>query len=429
MNPFQELFDRQKRHFATGVTRSREWRIEQLNRMSRLVADNERALQEAIGRDFKTASQEQKFETLACVREVAFQKSQLDQWMKPVEAPVPRALAATGHRGMIYRDPYGVALIIGPFNGPLLLLLRPAIAALAAGNCCVLKLSMALGATSSLLMDLVPKYFEPDAVAAVPGHREETTELLKLPFDFIFFTGSTSTGKIVARAAAENLTPVILELGGQNPALVDETANIKDAAKKIAWGAMAWGGQWCTSPGYAYVHESVAEDFVAAAKAALIEIFGEDPKSNPDYSRVISAREVDRLAGLIHPAKVIIGGRSDPQARYLDPTIVYPVTWDDPIMEDEVFGPILPILTYRSLDEAFGRIAQTPHPLAAFIFSRDQKTIDRFVGELSFGGGAVNQVNIDLFIETMPFGGVGPAGMGHYYGKYGFDMLTTQRLC
>jgi aldehyde dehydrogenase (NAD+) len=163
---------------------------------------------------------------------------------------------------------------------------------------------------------------------------------------------------------------------------------------------------------------------LAAAKASLTEMFGTDPKSNPDYSRIISAKEVDRLAGLIDPAKVIIGGKSDSKARYLDPTIVYPVSWDDPIMEDEVFGPILPILTYKTLDEAFGRIASTPHPLAAFIFSRDQKTIDRFISELSFGGGAVNQVNVHLYIETMPFGGVGPAGMGHYYGKYGFDMLT-----
>jgi aldehyde dehydrogenase (NAD+) len=424
MNPFQDLFDRQKRHFATGVTRSREWRIEQLDRMSRLVAENEAALQQAMAKDFKRASQEHIFETLACIGEVVFQKSQLDEWMKPTEAPVPRAFAATGHKAIIYRDPYGVALIIGPFNGPLLLLLRPAIAALAAGNCCVLKLSNAVQATSTLLLDLVPKYFQPEAVTAVAGHREETTELLKLPFDFIFFTGSTGTGKVVARAAAENLTPILLELGGQNPALVDETANIPDAAKKIVWGGMAWGGQWCTSPGYAYVHESVAEAFVAEAKAAVVTLYGKNPKTNSDYSRIISAREVKRLVGLIDPAKVVIGGESDPEARYLAPTIVYPVTWDEPIMEDEVFGPILPILTYRSLDEAFDRISATPHPLAAFIFSRDQKTIDRFVGELSFGGGAVNQVNIHLFIETMPFGGAGPAGMGHYYGKYGFDMLT-----
>jgi aldehyde dehydrogenase (NAD+) len=424
MNPFQDIFDAQKAFFATGVTRSYEWRVEQLDRMAGLLAENEAALQKAVAADFKTASQEYIFETAAPLGETQFQKSQLKGWMEPVEAPVPKFLAETGHKGFVYRDPYGVALIMGPFNGALTLLIRPALTALAAGNTCILKLSEQLSATSALLIKLVPRYFDPRAVTAVMGHREEVTELLKLPFDFIFFTGSTKVGKIVMKAAAENLTPVLLELGGQNPALVDETANIADAAKKIVWGAMAWGGQWCTSPGYAYVHESVAGAFVAEARKAVVELYGKDPKTNPDYSKVVSAREVSRLAGLIDPGKVVSGGRSDPQARYLDPTIVYPVTWDDPIMEDEVFGPILPILTYKTLDEALARIAATPHPLAGFVFSRDQKTIDRFIGELSYGGGAVNQVNIHLFIESMPFGGTGPAGIGHYYGKYGFDMLT-----
>src|SRR5580704_10886346 len=424
MNQFQKIFDAQKALFATGVTRTYEWRVDQLDRMARMVRENEERFQKAMAKEFKTASQEYIFETQASTGETEVQKSQLKEWMKPVEAPVPQFLAKTGHKGMIYREPYGVALIIGPFNGPLLLLIRPALAALAAGNTCILTLSEALPETTKVLLDLVPKYFDPAAVAMVAGGKEQNTELLKLSFDFIFFTGSTFVGKIVAQAAAKNLTPVLLELGGMNPAIVDETANIPDAAKKIVWGAMAWGGQWCTSPGYAYVHQSVADAFATEAKAALIELFGNDPKSNPDYSRIIAAHEVDRLAGLIDPAKVVIGGKADPAARYLDPTIVYPVTWDDPIMEDEVFGPILPILTYRTVDEALGRIAATPHPLAAFILSREQKTIDRFIGELSFGGGAVNQVNIHLFIETMPFGGVGPAGMGHYYGKHGFDMLT-----
>ena len=424
MNSFQNLFDCQKRYFATGVTRSHSWRVEQLDRMARLVRENEAALQDAVAQDFKTASQERIFETLSSTAEVEFQKSQLAGWMTPTEVPVPRALAATGHRGVVYRDPYGVALIMGPSNGPLTLLIRPAITALAAGNCCILKLSAALNATSELLLELVPRYFEPDAVAAVAGHRDVITELLKLPFDFIFFTGSTSTGKVVARAAAENLTPVLLELGGQNPALIDETANLADAAKKVVWGATAWGGQWCTSPGYAYVHESVAEAFVAEAKSVLPSLYGEDPRTNPDYSRIISARAVTRLAGLIDPTKVIAGGQSDPESRYLDPTIVYPVDWGDPIMRGEIFGPILPILTYATFDEALDRISVTPQPLAAYIFSRNQSAIDRFIGELRFGGGAVNQTNIQLYVETMPFGGVGMSGMGHYYGKDGFDMLT-----
>jgi aldehyde dehydrogenase (NAD+) len=424
MNRFQKIFDAQKALFASGITRTYEWRVEQLDRMAGMIRENEKRFQEGMAKDFKTASQEVIFETQASAGESEVQKSQLKEWMKPVEAPVPRFLAKTGHKGMVYREPYGVALIIGPFNGPLLLLIRPALAALAAGNTCVLTLSEALPATTAVLLELVPKYFEPSAVTAVPGGKEQNTELLRLSFDFIFFTGSTFVGKIVARAAAETLTPVLLELGGMNPAVVDQTANIPDAAKKIVWGAMAWGGQWCTSPGYAYVHESIAKQFVAEAKKALLELFGEDPKSNSDYSRIINERAVERLASLIDPGKVIAGGKADPKAHYLDPTLLYPVTWEDKIMEEEIFGPILPILNYKTFDEAMTRMAAIPRALAGFIFSRDQKTIDRFISELSFGGGGVNLVNVHLFVETMPFGGTGSAGMGHYYGKYGFDALT-----
>ena len=226
------------------------------------------------------------------------------------------------------------------------------------------------------------------------------------------------------RAAAENLTPVLLELGGQNPAFVDATANLSDAAKKIVWGAMAWGGQWCTSPGYAYVHESVVGEFVAESKKAVIELYGTDPKNNSDYSRIISPKAVERLAGLIDQKKVIAGGASDPKARYIDPTILYPVTWDDPIMEDEIFGPLLPILTYKDIDAAILEVKKRPKPLSGFLFSRDQKAIDHFLASLSFGGGAINQVNVHLFVESMPFGGVGYSGIGHYYGKDGFDALT-----
>jgi aldehyde dehydrogenase (NAD+) len=424
MIDYSKILQRQKDHFGTGITRTHAWRVEQLDRMARMISENEAMLQAAMASDFKTASQEQIFETQACLGEIGFQKSQLPAWMTPTEAPVPKSLAATGHRGVIYRDPYGVALVIGPFNGPLLLVLRPAIAALAAGNCCFLKLSNRLEATSELLSQLVARYFEPEAVAAVLGGREETTAILKLSFDFIFFTGSTKVGKVVAHAAAENLTPVLLELGGQNPALVDETANIKDAAKKIVWGATAWGGQFCTSPGYAYVQESVAEQFMVEAKAAMIELYGSDPKTNSDYSRIIGGEEVSRLASLVATSKVAIGGKYDTVARYFDPTILYPVGWDDKVMEDEIFGPILPVLTYKTFDEALSRIASRPRPLASFIFSRNQPAIDRFISELSFGGGAVNQVNINLFVVTMPFGGVGSSGMGHYYGKYGYDALT-----
>src|SRR6202140_2249968 len=313
MNKFQDIFDAQKALFPPGITRTYEWRVDQLDRMARMIRENEGRFQKAMAKDFKTASQEYIFETAASAGESEVQKSQLKEWMKPTEAPGPRFLAKDGYKGRIYREPYGVALIIGPFNGPLLLLIRPALTALAAGNTCILTLSEALPATTEVLQELIPKYFDPGAVTFVAGGKEQNTELLKLPNDFIFFTGSTFVGKIVARAAAETLTPVLLELGGMNPPVVEETANVPDASQKIVWRAMAWGGQWCTSPGYAYVHEPVAEQFAAEAKKALTGLFGDDPKSNSDYSRIINAKAVKRLASLIDPAKVVAGGKSDRQ--------------------------------------------------------------------------------------------------------------------
>jgi len=420
----EELFRKQKAYFDTDATKTYEWRVDQLDRLIRMLKENFKRFAEASSRDFKTASQENVFEASAPVATAEYAKSQLKEWMKPVEAPLPKFLAVSGHKGMVYREPYGVTLIICPFNGPLLLSLRPAVAALSAGNPCILKLSEALLATDELLLDLIPKYFEPEALSAVVGGRETVTNLLKLPFDFIFLTGSVGVGKVVMRAAAEHITPVLLELGGQNPAIVDETANIPDAAKKIVWGAMTWGGQWCTSPGYAVVHDSVAAAFVAECKKAVVELYGVDPKNNPDYSRVISPAAVDRLASLIDPGKVVYGGKSDAAARYLDPTILYPISWSDKIMEDEIFGPLLPILTYSDLGALIAKIKSMPRPLAGYFFSRDQEAIDRVLHSVSFGGGAVNQTNIFLFIESMPYGGVGTAGIGNYYGKYGFDSLT-----
>lgn len=420
----QNLFNKQRDYFATDVTKTYEWKVDQLDRLIRMLKENFERFADASSTDFKTASQENVFEASAPIATAEYAKSQIKEWMKPVEAPLPKFLAASGHKGMVYREPYGVTLMICPFNGPLLLSLRPAVGALSAGNPCIMKLSEALLATDELLLELIPKYFEPEALSAVVGGRETVTNLLKLPFDFIILTGSVGVGKVVMRAAAENLTPVLLELGGQNPAIVDETANVPDAAKKIVWGAMAWGGQWCTSPGYAVVHESVAEEFVAECKKAVVELYGTDPKSNSDYSRVISSSAVNRLASLIDPGKVVYGGKSDASARYLDPTILYPISWSEKIMEDEIFGPLLPILTFSDLGKLLDKIKSLPKPLAAYVFSRKQQSIDRVLQSLSFGGGAVNQTNVFLFIESMPYGGVGTSGIGNYYGKYGYDSLT-----
>jgi len=426
VNPIDRLEDLvrgQRSYFESNITKSYEWRVGQLDQLTRMLSENMDAFTEAVGKDFKTAISEKVFEVAGCLGTIEFTKANLKAWMQPVEEAVPRFLAESGHKAMIYREPYGVTLVLGPFNGPLLSLLRPAITALAAGNTCILKVSEA-PATAQLLLSIVPKYFDSNALAAITANAEEIAQLLRMPLDFIYFTGSGRVGKLVMSAAAERLTPVLLELGGQNPAIVDETADLSTAAKKIVWGATAWGGQWCTSPGYAYVHQSVADAFVAECRRAVVELYGADPKRNPDYSRIINAREVRRLASLIDPEKVIWGGGYDEEERYFDPTILYPVSWQDRIMRDEIFGPILPILTYTNLGEAILRIKDRPKPLAGYIFSRNQKAIDTFLSSVSFGGGAVNQTNVHVFLETVPFGGVGGSGFGQANGKYGYDNLT-----
>jgi aldehyde dehydrogenase (NAD+) len=388
-----------------------------------MLSEHTNEFYEALSRDFKTALSEKVFEVAAMLGTIEVTKSLLKSWMEPVEAPVPKFLAKSGHKAIVYREPYGVTLIIGPFNGPLLCLLRPAILALAAGNTCILKVSDAPN-TAKLLVELAPQYFAPEALVAIAAGPTETAELLRLPFDFIFFTGSARVAKIVLRAAAENITPVVLELGGQNPALVDQTANLPDAAKKLVWGATAWGGQWCTSPGYVYVHETGADEFVTECRKAVIELYGENPKENPDYSRIINAREVKRLALLIDEKKVIVGGGYDEDERYFEPTILYPVEWTDTVMQGEIFGPILPILRYSNLHEAITQIKSRPRPLAGYVFSSDQSTVDEFVSGFSFGGGAVNQTNVHVYLDSVPFGGVGESGIGSGNGKYGYDSMT-----
>lgn len=427
MNQFQQIFDQQKDYFLTDITKSYEWRIDQLTRLEKLLSENQAALCEALGKDFKTVYFEQVFEILGLLGTITHTKTELKKWMEPEPTDLKQALKDTGHKGYIYREPYGVVLIIGPFNSPLILTFEPAIAALAAGNNCMLKPSAATAFTTDLLMELIPKYFEPEAVSMVKGNREEVSELLKLPFDFLFFTGSVKVGKIIMKAAAENLTPVLLELGGQNATIVDETANLPDAAEKICWGYTAMGGQWCVSPGYVYVHDSVADEFVNECKKALVKMYGEDAQKSRDLSRIISERDVDRIMTMTDMEKVVYGGRYDRADRYIDPTLVYPAAWTDKIMQGEIFGPVLPVLKYTNLKEMVSTIKTKPKGLAAYVFSRKQVNIDYILGSMSFGGGCVNQANIHCWLETMPFGGVGSSGIGRYYGKYGFDALSNPR--
>lgn len=427
MNTYQSLFDKQKEFFYTDVTKTFEWRIDQLNRLEKFLTENQETLCQALKTDFNKPPFEQLFEITVPLGVIKYFKENLKALMAPEPVEIPIGLKETGNRGLIYKEPFGTTLIIGPFNAPVLLLLDPAIAAIAAGNPVILKPANTTPTVAKLFAELIPKYFEPESVSVVTGGREEITELLKLPFDFIFFTGSSAVGKVVMRAAAENLTPIILELGGQNPTIVDETANLDIAVDRVLWGHMAISGQWCIAPGYVYIHESIADEFVDKLKKATVKMYGEDPSQSPDFARMISEHDTERVASYILPEKVVLGGRFNVKDRYVEPTILYPSTWEDPAMQQEIFGPVFPILIYSDLKETIEIIKRKPKSLAAYIFSKNQENIDYFLNAVSFGGGCVNQTNVHCFIDSLPFGGVGYAGMGKYYGKAGFEALSNRK--
>lgn len=426
-NPYETIFHRQKTAFLNDRTKSRDWRLDQLARMERMLLEHRERWCEALHQDFGKPPFEQQFEITVPLGNIAYYRDNLDRLMTPEEVEIPEGLAKLGQRGVIRREPYGVTLVIGPFNAPILLLLDPAIAALAAGNPVILKPANTTPATAALFAELVPQYFEPEDVSVVTGGREEISALLELPFDFIFFTGSSAVGKVVMRAAAEHLTPVILELGGQNPTIVDETADLDRAADAIAWGHNAISGQWCIAPGFVCVHDSVADIFVEKLKAAVTRMYGTDPSQSPDFARMISEKDAQRVASYILPDKTVLGGHFDVPARYVEPTLLYPSDWSDPAMQQEVFGPVLPILRYGDMDTLIEMLKTRDKPLAAYIFSRDEATIEHFLQSVSFGGGCVNLTNLHCWVGSLPFGGVGNSGIGKYYGKAGFDALSNTK--
>lgn len=426
-NPYQAVFDAQRTNFHANGTRTREWRLDQLDRMERMLEEHKDEFCAALHQDFGKPPFEQLFEITVPLGVIKYYRENLDALMAPRQVAIPKQLEEAGYGGIVLKEPYGVTLVIGPFNAPILLLLDPAIAALAAGNPVILKPSNATSATAALFQEHVPRYFAPENVAVITGGRQEIGSLLELPFDFIFFTGSSAVGKVVMRAAAEHLTPVVLELGGQNPTIVDETANLDAAADCIAWGHNAIAGQWCVAPGYVYVHEAVADEFLKRLKASLVRMYGEDPSKSPDLARMISVHDAERVASYIVPGKVVHGGRHDTAARYVEPTVLYPSTWDDPALQQEIFGPVLPVMPYRELHEVIDTVRRKPKALACYVFSQDQRNIDAVLNGVSFGGGCVNQTMLHCWIGSLPFGGVGYSGMGKYYGQAGFDALSNTK--
>jgi acyl-CoA reductase-like NAD-dependent aldehyde dehydrogenase len=372
----------------------------------------------------------QAIETSIIVDDAEDALKNLDEWMRPHKVGTP--LVMQPGSSFIKPEPYGVVLIISPWNYPISLVMVPLVGAIAAGNCAVIKPSEVSATTSSLIAKLIPKYLDKEAFAVVEGAVEETTALLKEKFDYILYTGNGTVGKIVMKAASENLTPVTLELGGKSPCIVDKSADLEVTAKRILWGKFLNVGQTCIAPDYVLVEKSIEQDLLARLKKNLSNFYGENPQQSADYSRIINQRHVNRLATVLERAKkegaeVVTGGTVDLKDNYLAPTIVRNVLPNSPLMEDELFGPLLPVVTVNNFDEAIAFVNSREKPLAAYLFSNSKQNQQSFLDNTSFGGGCINDVVMHCGNLELPFGGVGGSGMGGYHGSHSFHLFSHHK--
>ena len=414
--------------FEGGLTRPLDWRREQLLAFKRMLEDGEEELLAAMRADLGKPAVEARLTDLSFVAaEIDVMLRHLEAWSRPERVGMPLA-QQPGH-ATIVREPLGVALVIAPWNYPVQLLLVPMAAAIAAGNCVVGKPSEISPATSAAIARLVRRHLDARGVAIVEGGPEETQSLLEQRFDTIFYTGNGRVGRIVMEAAAKHLTPVTLELGGKSPVLVDADADLEVAARRIAWGKFLNAGQTCVAPDYVLVHERVESRLVDALRRTLGTFYGPDPRTSNDYARIVNDRHFERLAGLLAATSgaVVIGGEQDKAERYLAPTVVTGVPPDDPLMDDELFGPVLPVLRVADMDEAVKYVASRPKPLALYVFSSSKDTVDRVLASTSSGSVGVNLTVQQVAIPALPFGGVGASGMGAYHGRQGFETFSHRR--
>ncbi|MCI5077401.1 aldehyde dehydrogenase [Oricola sp.] len=420
------IAERQRRLFRTDATRSLEFRKRQLRALRQCLVDNEADILDALKRDLGRPPAEAYTSDIGIVLiEIDMALKHLARWARPKRVRTPWLLLPGSSR--LVSEPFGSALVIGPWNYPLNLVLAPAVAALAAGNCVVIKPSELAPATSAVMARMIGAAFDPDVLAVIEGGVEPTQALLAQDFDYVFFTGGTRIGKIVMAAAAEHLTPVTLELGGKNPCIVAADADMKVAARRIAWGKFFNAGQTCIAPDFVLVERAAQSQLTEALKAAITEFYGEDPAASADYARIVNERHFDRLAGFLGRGRVVAGGQTDRASRYIAPTVIADVSWDDPVMADEIFGPVLPVIACDDLAAEAAALRERPKPLALYVFSSDTKWADGIVGTLSSGGAAVNDVFAQMLNMDLPFGGVGASGMGAYHGKSGFDTFSHHR--
>lgn len=412
--------------YDTGNTKSIEFRVEQLKRLRTSILENETLIIEALYKDLH------KSEFEAYATEIGFSLGsissfikKLKKWAKPKKVRTP--IVHFCSKSYVYSEPYGTVLIIGPFNYPFQLIIEPLIGAIAAGNCAVLKPSEFTPNVSKVLVKVITQAFSPEYVRVVEGERELTSELINAPFDYIFFTGSVGVGKIVMEAAAKHLVPVTLELGGKSPCIVEKDANIEVAATRIAWGKFLNTGQTCVAPDYIMIHKDIKEKFIAKLIENIKKFYTQSAIDSPDYGRIVNERQLSRLISLLDKEKVVYGGDYDVEKLYMAPTIMDGIGWDDKVMQDEIFGPIFPILEYEDLDSAIKIINKRPKPLALYLFTENKASEKKVIENVSFGGGCINDTITHLANPNLPFGGVGTSGIGAYHYKSSYDLFSHKK--
>lgn len=421
----EKMIADQRSFYFSRTTKDVAFRKEQLLKLKAVIKKYEQDVIQALHLDLRKSEFEAYSTEIGIVYDsIAQFVKNIDDWMKP--EPVKTPIHFQPGKSFIVREPYGVVLIIGPFNYPFQLVMEPLIGAIIGGNTAIVKPSEASVHTAVIVKKILEEAFEPQFVRVVEGEKEEVTALIHASFDYIFFTGSVAVGKVVARAAADRLTPIALELGGKSPTIIDQTADLEVAASRIAWGKFNNTGQTCVAPDYVMVHETVYKKFIKIMEKTIAEFFGKDAQQSSDYGRIINVRQFDRLKKILDAEtdNITFGGATDRDDLYIEPTIVENVTWQSPVMEDELFGPLLPVMPYKELPLAIHQIRQLPKPLAAYLFSENEKAVDYFLQELPFGGGCINDVITHVGNSHLPFGGVGPSGVKAYHGKASFENFT-----
>ncbi len=413
----------QRKYFQIGATLPVSFRIDALRRLYDAVSGSEKEIHDALRKDLgKSGFESYMCETGLVLEEISYMLKHVRRFAGEKRVRTP--LAQFHSRSYKKPSPYGVTLIMSPWNYPFMLTLSPLVDALAAGNTAVVKPSAYSPCTSEVIRQILTKCFEPQYVSVVTGGRAENTCLLHEHFDYIFFTGSQSVGKEVMRSAADHLTPVTLELGGKSPCIVDQTANIRLAARRIVFGKYLNCGQTCVAPDYIYCHRSVRDRLIKEIVKQIRRQFGKKPLDNKNYGKIINEKHFDRILGLIDKEKVVFGGNCDRDALRIEPTVMDNVTFSDAVMQEEIFGPVMPVLTFDSLDEVIRNVNAMPHPLALYLFTSSKAAAKKVTARCGFGGGCINDTIIHLATTEMGFGGFGESGMGSYHGKTGFDTFT-----